>query len=60
MCSRGIAGPLPLQGAEYAPRSLAGRFLHGVWWFTVMVISATYTANLAAFLTVARLDNGNQ
>ena len=42
-----------------SPSCLSGRIVHGCWWAAVMVISATYTANLAAFLTVARLDTGD-
>ena len=41
-----------------SPACVSGRIVHGCWWAAVMVISATYTANLAAFLTVARLDTG--
>ena len=41
-----------------SPNCFSGRVVHGFWWTAVMVISATYTANLAAFLTVARLDSG--
>ncbi|KAK2146937.1 hypothetical protein LSH36_578g01076 [Paralvinella palmiformis] len=47
-----------VQGAEVTPRCLSGRLVYGAWYFTVMVVSATYTANLAAVLTVQRLDNG--
>ena len=46
------------QGAETTPRCLSGRLVYGAWYFMVMVASATYTANLAAFLTVQRLDSG--
>ena len=46
------------QGAEEAPAWLSGRIVYSVWYSAVMVMSATYTANLAAFLTVSRLDTG--
>ncbi|XP_070556833.1 glutamate receptor ionotropic, kainate 2-like [Ptychodera flava] len=46
------------QGAEYTPRCLSGRLIGGFWWLAVTVIIATYTANLAAFLTAARLNSG--
>ena len=48
-----------LQGPEVSPRSFSGRVVAGCWWAVVTIISASYTANLAAFLTVARLDTGN-
>ena len=40
------------------PRSLSARVVFGTWMFASMVITATYTANLAAFLTVSRLETG--
>ncbi|KAI8515078.1 hypothetical protein Bbelb_076690 [Branchiostoma belcheri] len=40
------------QGAENPPMSFAGRIISGAWWFFVLVVMASYTANLAAFLTV--------
>lgn len=43
------------QGAEH-PRSSSGRMTVSVFWFAVMIINATYTANLAAHLTVSRMQ----
>ena len=43
-----------------SPRSFSGRVVAGAWWAAVTIISASYTANLAAFLTVARLDTGER
>ncbi|XP_074626587.1 glutamate receptor ionotropic, kainate 3-like isoform X2 [Acropora palmata] len=40
------------QGAENHPRSLSGRILTGCYWFCILIWVSTYTANLAAFLTV--------
>ncbi|CAH3015262.1 unnamed protein product, partial [Porites evermanni] len=40
------------QGSENQPRSLSGRILTGCYWFCILVWVSTYTANLAAFLTV--------
>lgn len=37
------------------PRSLSGRIVGGVWWFFTLIIISSYTANLAAFLTVERM-----
>ena len=42
------------QGPDGAP-FLPARILIGLWYFFVLIIVATYTANLAAFLTVQRL-----
>ncbi|KAK2527619.1 Gria2 [Columba guinea] len=36
-------------------RSLSGRIVGGVWWFFTLIIISSYTANLAAFLTVERM-----
>lgn len=43
-------------GGGEAPRALSGRLLAATWWMFGFIIIATYTANLAAFLTVSRLD----
>ncbi|OXB56482.1 hypothetical protein ASZ78_012000 [Callipepla squamata] len=42
--------PLP-----FVCRSLSGRIVGGVWWFFTLIIISSYTANLAAFLTVERM-----
>jgi len=39
----------------HAVRSLSGRVAGSVWWFYSLIIISTYTANLAAFLTVERM-----
>ena len=36
-------------------RSLPGRIIGSAWWFFTLIIISTYTANLAAFLTVERM-----
>ncbi|XP_078383344.1 glutamate receptor ionotropic, kainate 2-like [Oculina patagonica] len=45
------------QGADNTPRSLSGRILTGTYWFCVLILVSTYTANLAAFLTVKNAQN---
>ncbi|KAJ8970835.1 hypothetical protein NQ317_000708 [Molorchus minor] len=45
-------GALMQQGTELAPISIATRTASGVWWFFVLIMVSSYTANLAAFLTV--------
>jgi len=34
---------------------VSGRVVGSVWWFFTLIIISTYTANLAAFLTVERM-----
>jgi ionotropic kainate glutamate receptor 2 len=29
----------------------------GIWWFFTMIIISSYTANLAAFLTIERVES---
>ncbi|XP_038055631.1 glutamate receptor 4-like [Patiria miniata] len=48
-------GALMQQGCDISPRSLSGRIVGGVWWFFTLIIISSYTANLAAFLTVERM-----
>jgi hypothetical protein len=36
-------------------RSTSGRIVGGVWWFFTLILISSYTANLAAFLTVERM-----
>ena len=47
-----------VQGSEFVPRSCSGRIIAGFWWMTVFILTASYTANLAALLTVKRMDTG--
>ncbi|KAG5874608.1 hypothetical protein JTB14_018818 [Gonioctena quinquepunctata] len=49
------AGALMQQGSELAPIAISTRTASGVWWFFVLVMVSSYTANLAAFLTVTTL-----
>jgi len=34
---------------------LAGRIIGSAWWFFTLIIISSYTANLAAFLTIERM-----
>lgn len=36
-------------------RSTPGRIIGGAWWFAVLITISSYTANLAAFLTIEKL-----
>ena len=42
------------QSTNWLPSSIASRLLLTSWWLFVLLTTAAYTANLAAFLTVAR------
>ncbi|CAL1539208.1 unnamed protein product [Lymnaea stagnalis] len=44
------------QGGGETPKALSGRLIAATWWLFGFIIIATYTANLAAFLTVSRLE----
>ncbi|KAF4082060.1 hypothetical protein AMELA_G00147350 [Ameiurus melas] len=51
----GIAA-LMRQGSDQMPKALSTRIVGGIWWFFTLIIISSYTANLAAFLTVERMD----
>ena len=36
-------------------RSVPGRIIGGAWWFVVLMMISSYTANLAAFLTIEKM-----
>nr|QBB73019.1 ionotropic receptor [Protaetia brevitarsis] len=44
------------QGGGEAPKSLSGRTLVAAYWLFVVLMLATFTANLAAFLTVEMMQ----
>ena len=37
-------------------RALSGRTVATTWWFFTLIMISSYTANLAAFLTIERMD----
>lgn len=45
------------QGGGEAPKNYSGKMAVATWWAFGFIIIACYTANLAAFLTVSRLDS---
>ncbi|OXU29041.1 hypothetical protein TSAR_002081 [Trichomalopsis sarcophagae] len=49
-------GAVMQQGSEIAPIGNSTRMLAGCWWFFCLIIANSYTANLAAFLTVETID----
>ncbi|KAG7262846.1 hypothetical protein CRUP_035905 [Coryphaenoides rupestris] len=50
-------GSLMQQGSELMPKALSTRIIGGIWWFFTLIIISSYTANLAAFLTIERMDS---
>lgn len=40
----------------YLPESDSARMLIGIWWLVAMVLIATYSGSLVAFLTFPRMD----
>jgi len=45
-------GTLMQQGSDLNPKAASTRMVGGLWWFFTLIIISSYTANLAAFLTV--------
>ncbi|KAJ8924635.1 hypothetical protein NQ315_000785 [Exocentrus adspersus] len=48
-------GAFMQQGCDISPRSVSGRIVGACWWFFTLILISSYTANLAAFLTVERM-----
>ena len=38
-------------------RSVSTRIIATMWWLFILVVTSSYTANLAAFLTVERMES---
>ena len=47
------------QGGGECPKALSGRVLVAAYWLFIVLMLATFTANLAAFLTVERWVSNN-
>ncbi|KAH8409835.1 hypothetical protein KR222_009321, partial [Zaprionus bogoriensis] len=45
-------GALLQQGSEIGPKALSTRTVGSFWWFFTLIVVSSYTANLAAFLTI--------
>nr|XP_014341697.1 PREDICTED: glutamate receptor ionotropic, delta-1 [Latimeria chalumnae] len=52
-----VYGAFVQQGGESPMNSVAMRIVMGSWWLFTLIVCSSYTANLAAFLTVSRMDN---
>ena len=50
-----ITGTFLRQGSGLNPKAASTRIVGGIWWFFTLIIISSYTANLAAFLTVDRI-----
>ena len=48
-------GSLMQQGSNLTPKSLSTRTVAGIWYFFTLITISSYTANLAAFLTVEKV-----
>lgn len=51
---------LSFEGGEVPYTTLATRMMMGVWWMFALIVISSYTANLAAFLTITRIENSIQ
>lgn len=43
------------QGCDLNPKATSTRIIGAIWWFFTLILISSYTANLAAFLTVERM-----
>lgn len=46
-----------MQPLIFYHRAVSTRMVAGMWWFFTLIMISSYTANLAAFLTVERMDS---
>nr|AKO90025.1 ionotropic receptor 25a.2 [Microplitis mediator] len=51
-----VFSSLSPQGGGIPPKNLSGQMVAGVWWLFGFITLAAYSANLAAYLTVSRLQ----
>ncbi|XP_029985520.1 glutamate receptor ionotropic, delta-1-like isoform X2 [Sphaeramia orbicularis] len=52
-----VYGAFVQQGGEGVVGSVALRIVMGSWWLFTLIVCSSYTANLAAYLTVSRMDH---
>ncbi|XP_060801386.1 glutamate receptor ionotropic, kainate 2-like [Amyelois transitella] len=50
-------GSIMTQGSDILPKGYSTRWVCGLWWFFALIMCSSYTANLAAFLTNAAMDD---
>ncbi|CAL1599541.1 unnamed protein product [Knipowitschia caucasica] len=51
-----VYGAFLQQGGDGVMNSVALRIVMGSWWIFTLIVCSSYTANLAAYLTVTRMD----
>ncbi|XP_031634006.1 glutamate receptor ionotropic, kainate 2-like [Contarinia nasturtii] len=49
-------GSIMQQGCDILPKGVPTRLAVAVWWFFALIVSSSYTANLAAFLTKVQME----
>lgn len=49
-------GSIMTQGCDILPKGISSRMASSMWWFFSLIMTSSYTANLAAFLTMERLE----
>uniref|UniRef100_A0A8D3DMQ7 Glutamate receptor n=1 Tax=Scophthalmus maximus TaxID=52904 RepID=A0A8D3DMQ7_SCOMX len=52
-----VYGAFVQQGGDSVVGSVALRIVMGSWWLFTLIVCSSYTANLAAYLTVSRMDH---
>ncbi|XP_063050285.1 glutamate receptor ionotropic, delta-2 [Engraulis encrasicolus] len=53
--------PVSLASSGEVPyTTLATRMMMGIWWMFALIVISSYTANLAAFLTITRIESSIQ
>ncbi|CAG9760414.1 unnamed protein product [Ceutorhynchus assimilis] len=50
-------GSIMAQGCDILPKGSCSRIATAMWWFFSLIMTSTYTANMAAFLTMSRQDD---
>ncbi|XP_059618967.1 glutamate receptor ionotropic, kainate 2-like [Phlebotomus argentipes] len=55
-CTWLTMGSIMGQGSDILPKAISTRLVAGMWWFFALIMLSSYTANLAAFLTMERMD----
>ncbi|GJQ76051.1 hypothetical protein Trydic_g18102 [Trypoxylus dichotomus] len=50
-------GSIMTQGCDILPKGLSSRMGVSMWWFFSLIMTSSYTANLAAFLTKGRMGS---
>ncbi|XP_063925797.1 glutamate receptor ionotropic, kainate 2-like isoform X2 [Zophobas morio] len=49
-------GSIMTQGCDILPKGISSRMVTSMWWFFSLIMTSCYTANLAALLTMERME----